>query len=85
MLFFRSTFHANLVVLAMFDMAYISHVMLEEIPKMTDYFNQGTISPDPKCIPNPVYVVLYPKFIWPMSNVYMTASIYMTVVISLDR
>ncbi len=41
--------------------------------------------PDPDKIPSVIWVELYPHFLWPVSHVFLTASTYMTVVISIDR
>ena len=35
--------------------------------------------------PNFLWAALFPYVIWPFSNIFMTASLYMTVVISIDR
>ena len=35
--------------------------------------------------PSVLWVTLYPHFIWPLTNIFMTASMYMTVAISIDR
>lgn len=35
--------------------------------------------------PNIVWLTLFPYFLWPVSNIFMTASMYMTVAISIDR
>ena len=81
----KSTFHANLIVLAIFDFAYLFIIVSEEIMQLYDYSIQGTIYPDPQNRPNYLYVSLYPNILWPLSNILMTSSMYQTVVISLDR
>ena len=81
----RSTFHIFLVVLAWFDLGYLFLTLLEEIPQMQDIVSQGTTYPDPKCNLNIVWVYLYPLFIHPLQYVFLTASEYFTMVISIDR
>ena len=81
----RSTFNMFLVVLAIFDMGYLFLILLEEIPQIIDIKKQKTTYPDPECELNQVWLYLYPKFIHPMQYVFLTASEYFTVIISLDR
>ena len=81
----RSTFHMLLVVLAGVDMGYLFLTLLEEIPQMQDILNQGTTYPDPKCVLNKVWVLLYPHLIRPFQFVFITAAEYLTIIICLDR
>ena len=81
----RSTFHMFLVALAVFDLGYLFLTLLEEIPQMVDIQSQGTTYPDPECTINNVWLYLYPRLIYPMQYVFLTASEYFTVILSLDR
>ena len=82
---YYSTFHANLVVLAVFDTGYILSQLVTSFLYMIEYYTTGTLPPDPKASPNPTYNLLWPKLIWPLQNIFMVGSIYMTAVISVDR
>ena len=74
-----------LVALAVFDLGYLFLTLLEEIPQMVDIQSQGTTYPDPECTINNVWLYLYPRLIYPMQYVFLTASEYFTVILSLDR
>ena len=80
-----STFHANLVVLAVFDSGYTLCQLVTSFVYVIEYQKTGTLPPDPKSSPNPTYTRIYPYIIWPLQNIFMVGSIYMTAVISVDR
>ena len=71
--------------LSVFDFGYLSLTLLEEIPQMVDIQSQGKTYPDPECNLNHVWLYLYPRLIYPMQYVLLTASEYFTVILSLDR
>jgi hypothetical protein len=81
----RSTFHANLCVLASFDLFYLLITLFDVSLQLFDLSLYGKSYPDPDAKPNMIWVVLYPYLIWPLGNILMTASMYMTVAISIDR
>ena len=81
----RSTFHMLLVVLATFDSSCLILIILEKILKTYDFFTQGTVFPDPKYKPSVLFFYLYPKLIRPFEFIFILASEYCTVIMSLDR
>ena len=81
----RNTFHLFLVVLAFWDLGYLILTLIEEIFNMYDIINQGKSFHHPNYVPTGLYTVLYPKFIHPFKSIFLMASEYFTVVISIDR
>ena len=81
----RSTFHVLLVVLAFFDLGYLILTLLEEILHIYDITTKGCTYPDPNCNPNQIWVILFPEFIHPLQYVFLTASEFFTVALSVDR
>ena len=82
----RSTFHANLSVLAAFDFAYTLVRSIDSLLKWIDYYQDTShLMPCEGSYPNILWITLYPYVVWPLSNIFMTASMYMTVAISIDR
>lgn len=73
------------MLLATFDLGYVLLVLTETTLMLCGVAATGTVLQDPQSPSNPALVRLYPKFIWPVGNIFLTASIYMTVAISLDR
>ncbi len=83
----QSTFHTNLTVLAVFDLSFNFICGLDASLKAFD-FDKNVVHSEWACQgtgPNPAWVGLYPYVFWPFSNIFMTASMYMTVAISIDR
>ena len=81
----RSTFHMLLVVLAFFDSSCLILIVLEKILKTYDFCTQATVFPDPKYTPSLMFFYLYPKLIRPFEFIFILASEYCTVIMSLDR
>ena len=82
----RSTFHASLSVLALFDLGFLFVIIFDTILQLVDLAGPYKSSyPDSESEPNKLWIALYPYVLWPFENIFMTASIYMTVVISVDR
>ena len=80
----RNTFHLFLVVLAFWDLCYLILTLTEEFLNMYDIVNQGRSFHHPKYIPTRLFSILYPKIIHPFKAIFLMASEYFTVVISLD-
>ena len=59
--------------------------MLEKILKTYDFYTQATVFPDPKYTPSLMFFYLYPKLIRPFEFIFILASEYCTVIMSLDR
>ena len=74
-----------MVVLAVFDSGYILSQMVLSVIFIQEYLDKGTVPVDPRSYPSPAYSLLYPKGIWPLGNIFMAGSVYMTAVISIDR
>ena len=74
-------------VLAVFDLSFNFICGLDASLKAFD-FDKNVVHSEWACQgtgPNPAWVGLYPYVFWPFSNIFMTASMYMTVAISIDR
>ena len=82
----RSTFHASLSVLSTFDLGLVTVTTIDAILQLVDINGvHGTSYPDTRAISNKTWLSLYPYVLWPFENIFMTASIFMTVIISIDR
>ena len=81
----RNTFHMFLVMLAVWDLGYLILTLAEEVLDMYDIKNQGKSFHHPDYVPTNLFFILYPKFIHPFKPIFLMASEYFTVVISLDR
>ena len=82
----RSTFHANLSVLAFYDLLFILVCLFDSMLHLVDLGGPHKASyPDPDSRPNKLWLGLYPYFLWPFSNIFMTASMFMTIAVSIDR
>ena len=81
----RNTFHLLLVVLALWDLGYLILTLTEEVLNMYDINKQGKSFHHPEYVPTNFFFIMYPKFIHPFKPIFLMASEYFTVVISLDR
>ncbi len=78
----NSTFHAFLMSLATFDCCYLLTVVAMEALELDKGLLSSPQDPPPL---RKAYVYLYPKFLWPLHQIFLTCSIYMTVTISVNR
>ena len=74
--------------MACFDFGYTFISTFESVLKLFD--GDKKVVHMASCLgeesePNIVWLTLFPYFLWPVSNIFMTASMYMTVAISIDR
>ncbi len=69
----RNSFNMLIVVLTVVDTVFC--VLLVADYSLARAFELHTV----------LYTVLYPYFIYPVTNIMLTASIYMTVVLGLER
>ena len=81
----RSTFHMHLVSLAVFDLIFLAANLLQAALQIYDIQTQGTTYPDPKWMPNEIWIALYPFLIHPFKYIFFTASEFLTVIMSIDR
>lgn len=77
---FSSTFHVFLVVLSAFDIGYILICVVNEGLEMPGYF-----SPDWPDSHSNIWIHLYPTFLYPLRQMFLTASMYTTVSICINR
>ena len=74
-------------ILACFDFGYTFISTSESILKLADgdkVVHMASCLGEKKAA-NIVWLTLFPYLLWPLSNIFMTASMYMTVAISIDR
>lgn len=75
-----STFHVFLTILAWADLGYLLVCVLDESLRL----NVVALT-DPHVPPRLSWVYIYPKFLFPLQQIFMSCSIYMTVVICINR
>ena len=76
----KSTFHILLIILAFADLGYIAFNMIDKCLVL-----DARVLDNPHTPINTVWVHLYPTFLYPVQQMFMSFSIYMTVAICLNR
>ena len=77
-----STFHCLLTVLAVFDSLYLSFCVLNEGLQI----NVEDLASERHPVPErTAWVVMYPKFLYPMKQILLSCSTYMTSFICINR
>jgi len=81
---FRSNFNNLLIALASFDLLFL-------VISFTEAIRNNFGDPDPRGssrvggLISMVHVLLFPHFIYPLANILLTCSVFMTVSISIER
>ena len=69
-------------MLSSFDLCFLLVTLIMEALAIDPRILQDPTDPPPT---RPAYVALFPKFLFPLWQIFQTASIYMTVAICLNR